>query len=353
MPTYEQVLETITGIPTGDQGDDRKITWLTAAEVVGVARDHLGHVELFLTGDALKPRTKTLRSSIQHHSWTRDTGAALEANRLLFPPFGHFDQVAAFIATELLRAGCDQDLPRAFAVTEPIIELAIKRLELSNEALLGMAGELLLLDALVRRADDAYVGQLVAAWDGWRRSARDLAWDGRGVEVKTTKRQTSSHVVQGIGQVEPAVGDDTTPGEDRLLLVSVGLQVSTPSANSFTVPQLVQRIYDRLSSTGDGTQVDDFLYHVAQYGAESALGYSHPAMSDDPPFTTTFTPAFVRAYDMDDPAVQILRRDDVVSHRHVDANSLSFRIDLPAVVSPGNPVDGLNRVADLVLVGHA
>ena len=94
-------------------------------------------------------------------------GSPLQANRLLFPPFGHFYQIAALIATEMLHENADQNLPRAFAVTEPIIELAIKRLELSEAALLGLAGELLLLDALVRRSDAAYVGRLVAAWEGW------------------------------------------------------------------------------------------------------------------------------------------------------------------------------------------
>jgi hypothetical protein len=349
MTTYEQFLALIATIPNGIEGRDRSIQWLTSAEVVGAARDHLGHVELFLAGPALRPRTKTLRSAIQHHSWHRTDGGALRANRLLFPPFGHFDQIAALIATELLREQADLDLRRAFAVTEPILELAIKRLELSEAALLGLAGELLLLEALVRRTDDAFVGQLVAAWDGWRRSARDLTWDGTGVEVKTTTRPTSSHIVQGTDQVEPALGDDTTPGEDRLLLLSVGLQLSTPSQNSFTVPQLTGRIAERLEATGNSGQVNDFLAHVAEYGAESGLGYRHATMAADAPFQAEFTPAFVRGYDMGDPAVQVIRRNDVVTHQHVDAGSLSFRIDLPATVSLGNPVDGLQRIADVIL----
>lgn len=52
---------------------------------------------------------------------------------------------------------------------------------------------------------------------------------------------------------------------------------------------------------------------------------------------------------MGDPAVQVIRRNDVVTHQHVDAGSLSFRIDLPATVSLGNPVDGLQRIADVIL----
>ena len=54
---------------------------------------------------------------------------------------------------------------------------------------------------------------------------------------------------------------------------------------------------------------------------------------------------------MADPAVQVIRRDDVVLHQHVDASSLSFRIDLPAVIAADNPVDGLHRVAEAVFGG--
>ncbi len=352
MTSYEEVLNQITALPNGAPGRDRTIQWLTVSQVVGAARDDLGHVELFLAGPELRPRAKALRDAVQHHSWRRDNGPDLEANRLLFPAFGHYDQIAALIGTELLREGAEDDLPRAFAMTEPIMELAIKRLELSESALLGLAGELLLLDALVRHADDSYVGQLVGAWDGWRRSSRDLSWDGTGIEVKTTTRQSSSHTVQGTHQVEPAQATDTSLGEDRLLLVSVGLQQTGHSANSFTVPQLTQRIAERLEATGNDGAIDDFLSHVADYGSESGFGYHHRTMSNDAPFTTAFTPAFVRGYDMADPAVQVLRRDDVVAHQHVDAQSLSFRIDLPGTINLSNPVAGINRVAEAILGGQ-
>lgn len=353
MTSYEQVLDQIAAIPNSPVGRDRTIQWLTASQVVGAARDHLGHVELFLAGSELRPRTRALRDAMQHHSWHRENNTSLTANRLLFPAFGHYDQIAALICTELLRAGADADLPRAFATIEPLIEVAIERLQLSQAALLGLAGELLLLDGLLRRVGHAYVGQLVGSWDGWRRSSRDLSWDGTGVEIKTTIRQSSSHMVQGTHQLEPAPATDTSPGEERLLLVSIGLQQSDPSANSFTIPQLTQRVVGGLEATGNGGAVDAFLSHLTEYGSESGFGYNHRAMSEDAPFTTAFTPAFVRSYDMADPAVQVLRRDDVATHQHVDAQSLSFRINLPGTINTWNPVAGLGRVADLILGGRA
>lgn len=61
---------------------------------------------------------------------------------------GHFGQLGAFLAIELLRENVDANLERAFAATERLIELATKRMDISENAVLGIAGELLLLDAL-------------------------------------------------------------------------------------------------------------------------------------------------------------------------------------------------------------
>ena len=88
----------------------------------------------------MNPTTSAVSGAIEFRSWHRDNARSFDANRLLFPALGHFDQVAAFICTELLRAGADTSLTRAFALTEPIIELAIERLGLKDRAILGLAG---------------------------------------------------------------------------------------------------------------------------------------------------------------------------------------------------------------------
>ena len=353
MTSYEEVLEQINAVPAGLIGNDRTINWLTDAQVVGVARNSRGHLELFLAGDQLKPRSRTVKSAIHYHSWHRDTQPPLSANRILLPALGHFDQVGAFIAAELLREKADANLERAFAVTEPLIELAIKRLEISENAIIGLFGELLLLDALCRRADDMHVGPVVQAWDGWRRSARDLTWEGTGVEIKTTTRSTSSHAVHGVHQIEPAAATDDGPGESRLLLVSIGLQQTDPNVPALSIPSLVENIVARLTVSGASGLVDEFLKRVAMYGSESGIGYEHATMASEAPFTTTFSVTFVRGYDMADPAVEVLRRDDVVAHQHVDAQSLSFRVDLPATISLNNPITGARRVAEAILGLHS
>ena len=353
MINYEEVLEQINAVPAGVTGNDRSITWLTDAQVVGLARNNRGHLELFLAGDQLTPRTRTVKSAIHHHSWHRDAQPPLSANRILLPALGHFDQVGAFIAAELLREQADANLERAFAVTEPLIELAIKRLEISENAILGLVGELLILEALCRRADDLHVGRVVKAWDGWRRSARDLTWEGTGVEIKTTTRSTSSHAIHGVHQIEPASATDDDPGEARLLLVSIGLRQADPNVPALSIPFLVESIVERLNATGASGLVDEFLTRVAMYGSESGIGYEHATMANEAPFTAPFTVTFVRGYDMADPAVEVLRRDDVVSHQHVDAQSLTFRVELPATISFDNPVAGARRVAEAILGLHS
>lgn len=353
MTSYEEVLDKINAVPAGINGEDRSITWLTDAKVVGLARNNRGHLELFLAGDQLKPRTSTVKSAIHYHSWHRDTQLPLSASRILLPALGHFDQVGAFIAAELLREKADANLERAFAVTEPLIELAIKRLEISENAILGLVGELFLLDALCRRADDVRVGPLVQAWDGWRRSARDLSWQGTGVEIKTTTRSTSSHAIHGVHQIEPAPTTDDAPGEARLLLVSVGLLQADPNVPALSIPSLVDSIIERLTASGAGGLVDEFLMRVAMYGSESGIGYEHATMANEAPFTTSFTVTFIRGYDMADPAVEVLRRDDIVAHQHVDAQSLTFRVELPATISLNNPTAGARRVAEAILGLHS
>ncbi|MCR8826956.1 PD-(D/E)XK motif protein [Pseudosulfitobacter koreensis] len=219
----------------------------------------------------------------------------------------------------------------------------------SENAILGLVGELLLLDALCRRAADPHVGPIVQAWDGWRRSARDFTWEGTGVEIKTTTRATSSHAIHGVHQIEPTPVSDDDTGEARLLLVSIGLCHADLNAPALSIPSLVESILERLNAAGASGLVDEFLKRVSLYGAESGIGYEHATMVNEAPFTTKFSVTFVRGYDMADSAVEVLRRDDVLTHQHVDAQSVTFRVDLPATISLDNPIIGARRVAEAIL----
>ena len=54
-----------------------------------------------------------------------------------------------------------------------------------------------------------------------------------------------------------------------------------------------------------------------------------------------------------DPAIEVLRRNDVVTHQHVDAQSVTFRVDLPATISLNNPIVGTKRVVKTILSPHS
>lgn len=350
MTSYEHTRQLIENVRSAAHAGIRDVQWVTEAQVVGVARDPSGRVEVFLAGPELRPSSSLVSDAIEFRVVHRAGQPSFGANRLLMPPIGHFDQVAAFICTELLRGGADSSLRRAFAKTEPIIELAIERLRRSNQAIVGLAGELRLIDALCRRAEDTRVAEVITGWDGWRRSSRDLIVGGTGIEVKTTTGLLSSHLVEGIHQVERKDGSSSGNPEERLLLVSIGLQAATDGGNTFTIPQLMDRILARMSASGIASrEMDKFLTRVAEYGAGHGGGYDHLSQVLDPAYATAFLVSFFRAYDMSDPDIQVLRRHDVTARHHVDLGSVRFRVDLPVVVGLTNPVNGASQVAASII----
>lgn len=316
------------------------MNWLTDKNVVGVARDPEGRVEIFLRGSRLQPSGSVVRDVLEFRIVHRDNHSTFEASRLLMPAFGHFDQVSAFICTELLRNGADTSLAHAFSLTEPLIELATERLRLSMQAIVGLTGELLLIDALCR-ANGARVPDVVEGWNGWRRSSRDLEIGSTGIEVKTTTGPASSHLVEGVHQVET---DTSSGAEDRLALVSIGLQPSPDGGNATTIPQLVDRILAHMEAAGLSEHaMQEFLNRLAEYG--EGPGYDHLTQASDPAYSTGFLVSFFRGYDMTDDLIQVLRRHDVAERVHVDIGSVKYRIDLPTVLSANNPIAGANQVA--------
>lgn len=352
MPTYEELRSRVAALARPDSSDEREVLWVTDTKVVGVSRTHEDRLEIFLVGPELRPSTPPVKAALEHGPWWHQGAAtpAFEANRLLLPAVGHFDEVAAFLSTELLRNGADNDLRTAFRKTEPIISLVIERLWLSDGALLGLAGELLLINALCQRAPDDDVAQVVQAWDGWRQSLRDFTWGTVGVEVKTTRGSTSTHQVQGTHQVELYDGETANWHETGLILVSIGLRVVTPHDNSFTVPMLVDRVVGRLHDVGRDDAAEVFLARVREYGSGSGFGYDHRTMPHDASFARAFDTTFVRAYDMTDENVSVLRRADVVARQHVNADSLTYTIDLPVRASGDlNPVVGISQAAAAIL----
>lgn len=355
MTSYEAITRKVAALDPSESAVTRDVSWVTPAGVVGLSRTTNGRIEIFLTGNQLAPSSQLVQETLEYQTWHR-TGVfpPFEANRLLLPGVGHYDQVAAFICTELLRSGADSDLTLAFKSTEPIIELAIKRLRLSDQSLLGLAGELLLLDALIRQVEDERVSSVVRAWHGWKESLRDFKWGQIGVEVKTTTRSTSSHMVQGMHQIECRDGEDGTAPERGLRLVSIGLQWASDPDNAYSIPELVDSVIERLASAprlpASADLIGTFLAHVREYGSGADLGYDHRSMAKDIAFARPFIVRFVRGYDMTDLSIKLLRAADVSPYVHLDRKSITYRVELPASVSGDlNPIVGLHQTAKAIL----
>lgn len=352
---YEEQLALVQALPYASSDRDRQIGWGSSGGSVGLARTSEGRIEIFLPGSPLKATFRRVRDALEHQRWFRVNGGSLEANRILLPEAGHFEQVAAFLTTELLRNGAEADLSAAFAKTEPLIEMAIEDLLLADSSFRGLCGEMRLLVALLREAPDDRVPDVLASWKGNRETARDFQLGLVGVEVKTTSRSTSSHVFRGVHQLELGHGVDGAE-EETFLLVSLGLTwVHAHERDEATtnLPTLVEgalgRVRATMGSAAEGAAAD-FLARVADYGSPSTVGYDHMTVRDHPRFGRRFRVAFARAYDVADSQIRLLTTGDLVQRPYIQADSLHMRVEFPDQVTGDiNPVHGLARCTERIL----
>lgn len=330
---------------------DRLIAWAGQQDVLGLARTPRGKLEIFLVGPQLEARSRRVREALEYQRWFRADGAELLANRILLPAAGHFEQVAAFLTTELLRNGAIDDLALAFGRTEPLIELTIEELLIADDTLLGLCGEMLVLRSLLRAAPRGRADEALESWKGHRDTPRDFQLGAAGIEVKTTTRASSSHFFRGVGQLEPGHGVDGAD-ESSYMLVSIGLEWSTDDdvANTTALPELIDEVA-RLTRSGLGpsgeAHVKDLLDRVREYGTPITLGYDHHNMRDNARYQRRFRTRFVRGYDLSDDAVALLTTDDLRARPFIEAESLHVRVSFPDRIRGDiNPVVGLGRCAE-------
>ena len=186
----------------------------------------------------------------------------------------------------------------------------------------------------------------MTSWHGSGRSSRDFQIGTVGVEVKTTRKTSSEHRIQGPYQVEP--GTTVTGGvESHLYLFSVGIQEATDgSSPSWTLPGLVDGILDRLAAD---TQVI-FLDQLHAYGAGDVDGYDHHDLAHRIRFGHAWALQFARLYDMSDPKISLLRTADLAHYKSVVPQSIEYTVKLPEHVTGAiNPIHGLHMSANHVL----
>lgn len=349
--TYENILQTLVGIAL-PSGKDREVEWIDSSHL-GLAVDRFGACELFLLADV----TATLPLVIRHlkrDKWEGEDGGQFEASRLVFPPDDHYRAVTAFVAEELIRNGLFGASPaEAFAKTEPLIELALRRVAISEEDLLGILGELYLLEtALAVAADNQQLR--VKILDGWRgsgNSARDFLLMDTAIEVKATRKANSTHHVNGLLQVDPRRDQAGTPVE-QLYLLSIGfVPAQTSNASAVTLPEQVEKILGLLEQPPNpgerSSQQELFLSKVEEYGS-SGGGYHHDRMKNWSSYQQRYSYAFQRLYDMNDEAVLVLRQAQIPPH--VCSTGLAFTVTLPNTISNDvNPEVDIHQAMSRIL----
>ena len=334
--TYEELRQAVASIPLPKDPIARETLWVVES-VMGIARTSGGGVEIFLIGERLHTKSGTVRRHMEHGTWSGTSHATVTANRVVLPAEEHFISISALIGTEMLRfgAGTDRPLQQVFDDVEPILELALRRGALGEDVVLGLLGELLVLEQMLAAvsSEAANRSSVLDMWRGHQPGERDFVIGSVGIEVKATRNDSSSHHIASLRQIE------LNESESRLYLLSVGLAASV--ADGQTLPQVVERVAAFL---GGGKAVsprsalqDRFLRDVSAYRVGGSVGYDHLTMSGWAPYQvqyrSTFTP---RLYDVQDPHVRLVRSFDIADRMVVPA-SLNYDVDLPVTVSPRNP----------------
>jgi hypothetical protein len=348
--SYHDLRSRIAALRRSRPDGSRDVEWIDGSRRLGVSRDSAGAIEIFITGPQLDAKSTAIRRNLAFGNWLRQDDLVLPANRLLLPSASHFDGVATFICNELIEHRVLDDAQLALELSEPVIELAIERMEAGDASLVGLVGELVLMLGLFDAIGGAGVSLVLEAWHGFQRSSRDFQLPEVGVEVKTTRGPNSRHRIQGVRQVEVGHGVSGAP-ESALYLVSIGLapvESVDEAPGSHSLGELVDRVVATtrmLDTDARDRSVSRFLTHVSTYLDAGGDTSDIDQMRSWPGFNRRWQVMFVRAYDMSDDAILTLRTADLAPFTMVDPASVRFMIDLPGKVDGDvNPVAGLEGV---------
>lgn len=353
---YANLHRTIGELPKASVASEREVKWIDDEHLIGVSRDQQGRLEIFLAGPMLDCNLALVSSHVAHDKWLTHNEKVVEANRIMLPNEQHFDAVAAFLCAHLIENNFYKDRQGGFGRSEPVIAMALDPTRLQGESLVGLVGELLIMRALLDR-DPNLTKKIVSSWFGFGRSSRDFQLGALGVEVKTTRGSSSTHRIQGVHQVE--LGHPVGGGlETVLYLVSVGIEEAEgpdSQQNSWSLPSLVERLLNQIetacSSAVEAKSLQSLLLtSIKEYGSGSGLGYDHSHMKHQVLFGTRWRTAFVRAYDMTDPAISVPRTTDLAQYSMVIPTTVEFSISFPNQIRGDvNPIGGLTTVADALL----
>ena len=351
--SYEEICRIVETLERSADADSRDVKWLTSEQLLGMSRNHLGQLEIFIVSDRLSPNLRIVRDNLEYEDWHRNNGIDFSANRLLFPAANHFDSVVAFLCVELLKQGVLIDPHSSFRLQEPVIALALERHAMADTSLVGLLGELLVLYWLMKLTSDDLKIEVLNSWAGFERSARDFQVRSVGIEVKTTRGLRSTHHVSGIHQVEI---QQTTAEflEKNLFLVSIGCSaVKDESESAINIPILMDAILeliDEVKNNDVEIVKKSFIERVSHYGIGNEIGYDHSSMSSRERFRRKWSINFVRGYDMSDDSIKVITQDVLFPLSNVVGTSVEFSIDLPDVIRGDlNPTVGMQQTINRIV----
>lgn len=353
ITSFEQLLRLTEELPLPKIENEREVRWCDPSHIIGFSRQIGGSIELFLCGEELRASSLLVKRHLRFDQWTGISGEVFKANRLIFPAEEHYTAATAFLAEELLRKDAISSLQNGFSETEPLIEMMLRRTTLSEDELLGLIGELRFLDVLLSVASDSTQRALaVDAWRGHEQTSRDFVFGNAAVEVKTTRSDRSVHHISSPMQVDPRRSESNEPLE-QLNLLSLGFK-PLPKTDihviGITLPDQVEAILKRLGGNSESAPCTElqklFLAKVSSYGGVPGHGYIHDEMRTWSAYQSSWQHGFLRIYDMNDDAVQVLRRSDIQRRCHVVFDSVKFTVDLPERISGElNPQNDLFMLA--------
>lgn len=340
---YESLRAELDLLPPPDRAFERRTLWIVE-RTLGIAKTSAGAIELFLVGQKLTARTNLVKRHLEYGQWQASNGEQLiDANRLVLPAEPQFLPIAALISVEILRYGpvSPQSLQTTFNAVEPIVELALQRVSLTEEHIVGLLGELILLEAMIDALNGKFelMSSVLDMWRGHLVGLRDFLIGDVAIEVKTTQLLGSSHQFSGLHQIE--ISGESGALENTLYMFSVGL--APTSGDGYSLSETVQRITAKMCARQNGNPApltilqSRFLSEVANYGNSSSLPYNHLTMSNLKPYSVRFGATFApRLYEMIDPEVRVIRSADLEG-TYVSRESLSFRLELPSQITATNP----------------
>lgn len=359
MKTFEELLELTHGLAVPANDSQRALEWCDDGQVVALAKQSQGAVEVFVCGPQLRPTLSLVRRHMRYDEWQRAEGNTFAANRIVLPADPHFAAVAAFLVEELLRTGITTSREHAFAQAEPLLDMALRGLAPHEQTIVGLLGELVFLERLLQAASSVKQrAAMLEAWQGYSKTARDFVFSGPvAVEVKTTRGAVSSHHVNNIRQTDPKRTPDGVASE-QLYMLSIGLTEfgnDDALAEALTLPTQVDSVLQLLGpeiAPGSRNEIQElFLARVAEFG-EKGRCYRHDEMREWSAFGDCWKQLFLRVYDMNPDEVDVLRLADVSSRRFVPVESVRFTVNLPDHVGGTNPSQDLNAFVSTLLGKH-